>query len=366
MMRGGSDIFDDLFVLELANNHYGRVKRGLKIIEEFGTVVRAHGVKAAIKLQFRDVDHFVHPEFKGNTNIRYICKTESTKLTPVDFGVLVDAVKAQGCIPMATPFDERSVDLCEHFDMPIIKIASSDANDWPLLKKVASMGRPAIVSSGGCSEAELDATVAFFSDRGIPLAINHCVSLYPSDDDQLEINQIDYLKARYPGHVVGFSSHEQTSWDASMLLSYAKGARTWERHIDIEFEGMPVSRYCSLPHQIDTWFTAYAKARVMCGGPARYRRSTPVQEVEYLNTLLRGVYARRDLPVGHRVTPENFERDFYLAIPLRRGQLSCREHLDGLVLRQEVKSDGALTLVTVDETMASDEDRVRMIMGRGL
>ncbi len=359
------DLFADLFVLELANNHYGRRERGLKIVRDFGAVVRANNVKAAIKLQFRDVDNFVHPDFKGNTNIRYICKTESTKLTEADFAALVAEVKTQGCLPMATPFDEKSVDLCVAFDMPIIKIASSDANDWTLLEKIASTRRHVIVSSGGCTEAELDAAVDFFSTRDIPLAINHCVSIYPSDDDQLEINQIDYLKRRYPDHVVGFSTHEKTSWDASMLMSYAKGARTWERHIDIEWEDMPVSAYCSLPEQVDTWFKAFHKAREMCGGPAEYRRAMPVQEVEYLNALLRGVYAKRDLPAGHRVTPENFEQDFYLAIPLRRGQLSCREHLDGVVLRSEVKSDGALTLETVDETVAGEEKR-KLIMGRGL
>lgn len=365
-MREGAAIFTNLFVLELANNHYGRLERGLKIVRDFGAVVRKHGVKAAIKLQFRDVDSFVHPDFKGNTNIRYICKTESTKLTQADFAALVEAVKAEGCIPMATPFDERSVDLCVAFDMPVIKIASSDANDWPLLEKIAATGRPAIVSSGGCSEAELDAVVAYFRQRNIPLAINHCVSIYPSDDDQLEINQVDYLKARYPNHVIGFSTHEQASWDASMFLSYAKGARTWERHIDIDWEGMPVSKYCSLPEQIDSWFAAYAKAREMCGGPAEFRRATPVQEVEYLNALLRGVYARRDLPAGHVVTPQSFAQDFYLAVPLRRGQLSCREHLDGVVLRQSMKSDGALTLDAVDEAVAGGEERKRLIMGRGL
>ena len=360
------DLFADLFVLEVANNHYGRRARGLKIVRDFGAVVRANGVKAAIKLQFRDVDQFVHPDFKGNTNIRYICKTESTKLSQDDFAALVEAVKAEGCLPMATPFDEKSVDLCVAFDMPIIKIASSDANDWTLLEKIASTRRAVIVSSGGCTEAELDAAVAFFARRDIPLAINHCVSIYPSDDDQLEINQIDYLKRRYPDHVIGFSTHEQTTWDASMFLSYAKGARTWERHVDIDWEDMPVSAYCSQPHQIDAWFKAYAKAREMCGGPAEYRRPMPVQEVEYLNALLRGVYAKRDLPAGHRVTPENFNDDFYLAIPLRRGQLSCREHLDGVVLRSGVKSDAALTLETVDDAVIGDEHRRQLIQGRGL
>ena len=80
---------------------------------------------------------------------------------------------------MATPFDEASVDLCVELDLPIIKIASSDMNDWSLLEKTATTRKPVIVSSGGASEKDLDDLVHFFEKRDIPLAINHCVSLYP-------------------------------------------------------------------------------------------------------------------------------------------------------------------------------------------
>ena len=76
--RGKGDIFKGLFVLEAANNHWGDLERGKKIIQDFATVVRYNGVKAAIKFQFRDVDNFIHPEFKGNQDIRYIKKTEAT------------------------------------------------------------------------------------------------------------------------------------------------------------------------------------------------------------------------------------------------------------------------------------------------
>ena len=54
------NVFEDLFVLEIANNHWGSLERGYKIVEEFGKVVRQNNVKAAIKLQIRDVDNFVH------------------------------------------------------------------------------------------------------------------------------------------------------------------------------------------------------------------------------------------------------------------------------------------------------------------
>ena len=57
-------IFENLFVLELANNHWGSLERGLKIIDDYSKVVRDNGIRAAIKLQFRDVDTFIHDSLK--------------------------------------------------------------------------------------------------------------------------------------------------------------------------------------------------------------------------------------------------------------------------------------------------------------
>ena len=135
MMAGQNDrlIFENLFVLELANNHWGDLDRGLKIVRDFATVARVNSVRTAIKLQFRDVDSFIHPSFKGFTDSRYIKKTEATKLSIDEFKCLIDEIANCGCIPMATPFDEASVDLCRTFDLPIIKIASSDIATWPLI-----------------------------------------------------------------------------------------------------------------------------------------------------------------------------------------------------------------------------------------
>ena len=250
------DLFENLFVLELANNHLGSVARGLKIVREHGTVARYNNVKAAIKLQFRDVEEFIHPDFKGNQELRYIKKTEATQLSRAEFSILVDEIRNISCLPLATPFDEASVDLCLEFDMPIIKIASSDMNDWPLIEKIASTRRPTIVSTGGASEKDLDDLVQFFEKRDIPLGINHCISLYPSEDAELNLDQIDYLRNRYPGHVIGLSTHEYHDWSSSMLISYGKGSRTWERHIDIEADGVAVSSYCSLPQQCCLLYTS--------------------------------------------------------------------------------------------------------------
>ena len=356
------DIFEELFVLEMANNHWGRLERGLKIISTFAQVVRFNGVRAAIKLQFRDVDSFIHKDFVDRTDIRYIRKTVETRMPPEDFGALVKAIRQASCIPMATPFDEKSVDLCCDLGIPIIKIASSDLNDWLLIEKIAKTKKPVIVSTGGSSLKDLDDLVTFFQNRHISLAINHCVSIYPSEDGELDLNQIDFLRARYPLHTIGFSTHECHDWQNSMLIAYAKGARTFERHIDIEADGIAVSPYCSLPHQVDAWFKAFRKAKEMCGAPGTHRRMPPQKEISYLDTLVRGVYARRDLPEGHILADE----DVYLAIPLLKGQISCRELMRGELLLQAVRRDEPIMIDAIESPYASIPSLRDLIYSRGL
>lgn len=359
-------IFNDLFVLELANNHWGNLKRGLKIIDDHAQIVKVNKIKAAIKLQFRDISSFIHVDFKEIQNNRYIKKTQDTKLSFEDFAELVNHIKKVGCIPMATPFDEKSVDLCVKFELPIIKVASSDCNDWPLLEKIAETKKPTIISTGGASEKDIDDVVKFFSKRNIELAINHCVSLYPSEDDELCLSQIDYLKERYPNNVIGFSTHEYHDWHSSMLMSYAKGARTWERHIDIDYDGVPVSKYCSIPENTDNWFKAFNKAKEMSGSAYKERRTIKKSEVEYLDKLVRGVYLKNDLPTGYEISSENFNDNFYLAIPLQKGQLSCREILNGIKINKDLKKDHKLTVDDIYGPYNDSKELKSLIKNRGV
>ena len=142
------DIFENLFVLEMTNNHQGSLERGLAIVREHSRIVRFNNVRAAIKLQFRDVDSFVHKEFRDRDDIRYIRRVLDTRLRKDDYEQLVVAIQKSGCIPMATPFDEKSVDWCVEVDLPIIKIASADSTVWILLERIAKTRKPCIVSFG--------------------------------------------------------------------------------------------------------------------------------------------------------------------------------------------------------------------------
>lgn len=355
-------VFDNLFVLELANNHWGKLDRGLKIIGDFARVVRFNDVRAAIKLQFRDVDTFIHRDFRDRSDIRYIKKTLDTQMPWENHRAMIEAVREAGMVTMVTPFDEASVDKCVEFGVEILKIASSDIRDKTLLRKIASTGLPVIASSGGADIGHIDELVEFFTSRAIPFALNHCVSLYPSEDSDLELDQIDFLKARYPHITIGFSTHEHRDWHDSILMAYAKGARTFERHIDIDHEGVPVSSYCTKPEQADVWFRAFKKAQEMCGNSGSARREVPEGERRYLDALVRGVYATRDLAPGEVLTHD----DVYLAVPLLKGQISTREFVGGETLTRPIAANAPVNVDGLDAPLRQDRELVEFILDRGL
>jgi N-acetylneuraminate synthase len=235
-------------------------------------------------------------------------------------------------------------------------------NDWVLIEKIAKTKKPVVVSTGGSSLKDVDDIVTFFANRNIPLGINHCVSLYPTEDSELELNQIDFLRNRYPDNTIGFSSHEYSNWSNSMFIAYAKGARMFERHIDIQTEGVKVSPYCSLPHQVDEWFRAFHKAKEMCGAPGTQKRIPPKKEIEYLDALVRGVYAKADLPEGHCL----MDNDVYLAIPLQKGQLSCRELMRGEMLLKAVQRDAPIKIDDIESPYSQIPSLKKTIYQRGL
>ena len=151
------------------------------------------------------------------------------------------------------------------------------------------------------------------------------MSLYPTEDDELELNQIDFLRDRLSGPTIGFSTHEYHDWNSSMLIAYAKGARTFERHIDIEADGVEVRAVLLAPEQIDEWFKAFQKAKEMCGAPGTAKRiPPPTRDRVPGRARARGVRAPRPRR-GEVITDD----DVYLAVPLRKGQMSCRELIAG-------------------------------------
>ncbi|TVS18380.1 MAG: N-acetylneuraminic acid synthase, partial [Gammaproteobacteria bacterium] len=92
------DIFEDLHIFEMANNHQGSVAHGLRIVEQAARLARKHRIRAAVKLQFRELDSFIHPKARGRDDIKHIPRFESTRLAESEFRQLVEAIRQAGLL----------------------------------------------------------------------------------------------------------------------------------------------------------------------------------------------------------------------------------------------------------------------------
>jgi N-acetylneuraminate synthase len=340
--------FGNLYVLDLANNHQGQIEHARRIIREIGEVAAANGVRAALKFQFRQLDSFVHPAHQQGSTNKHIPRFLSTRLSNEEFAALTADVRAAGLVTMATPFDEESVGLIVELGIEVVKVASCSATDWPLLEAIADCNKPVIFSTGGLTLKEIDDLVSFFDHRRVHFAIMHCVSIYPTPDEQLELNQIDLLRRRYPAIEVGFSTHEDPADLAPAYVAVAKGAAILERHVGIATDTISLNAYSSTPVQVDAWIKAAEKARLICGHSQR--PPAPAEEIEALSSLKRGVYARRPIKAGSELQRD----DVYFAMPWSEGQLASGDWVAGITAGQALAPDAALTLDAI--TVPADSE----------
>ena len=334
-----------LFVLELANNHMGSLEHGLRAVRAFRETTRDFPYTFAFKLQYRNLDTFIHPAHRGSREFPYVRRFEETRLQPDEFKALRDEIVAQGFLAMCTPFDEASVDLIEDHDFDIVKIGSCSFTDWPLLERVVQVEKPIIASTAGASLDEIDRVVSFFEHRNKDFALMHCIAEYPVAIDALQLNQIDLLKARYPGVVVGFSTHEDPGDSRAVQMAIAKGAPILEKHVGLPADGIALNAYSASPEQVRSWLERADEA-MRAGGVVDDRHVSSEAERASLLGLRRGVFAARPLGAGTVLTAE----DLFLAIPASPGQLTANDlsKYAKHTLRLGVEEGAAIALDRVD------------------
>ena len=316
----GSNLFEKLFIFEMANNHMGDVAHAYRIIEELHEICKPFEFKFAIKFQYRELDSFIHPEFKDRQDIKYIKRFSETRLPESDFLKIKRKADELGFISICTPFDEASVDMIEKHEYSIIKIASCSFTDWPLLEKIVETNRPVIASTAGADLEDIDKVVSFFEHRNKEFCLMHCVGSYPTPDEELELNQIDYFQKRYKNLPIGFSTHEAPDNSDAVKMAIAKGARVFERHVGVETEEYPLNAYSSSPQQIKSWLESAVKAYKMCG-ISDARRIISEKEASDLIGLKRGVFCKRKIKKGEKITRD----DIMFAIPNQDGQLLAND-----------------------------------------
>ena len=314
--------FKDLVVFEMANNHQGDVRHGVRIIEEMGKIARRYDIRASVKLQYRDLDTFIHPDFKSRTDVKHIPRFTSTRLSADEFQQLVMATREHGMEAMVTPFDEKSVDTALNHGVDILKVASCSCRDWPLLEAIAVANKPTIVSTGGCKLAKIDQVVTFFEHRDVTqLGLMHCIAMYPTENKDQQLHFMRRMIDRYPHCDVGYSGHEAPDNLRVVGAAVAMGAKMLERHVGVPTDTITLNKYSMNPSEVEKWVEEIVATRELCGiAGADKRVSEP--EVASLRSLQRGVYVNKDIDAGAPLTPN----DIYFAMPCQEGQTSASQY----------------------------------------
>jgi sialic acid synthase SpsE/mannose-6-phosphate isomerase-like protein (cupin superfamily) len=312
------DIFiKPLFIFEMANNHMGDKGHGAAIIREFGKVVKGFNDFAfGFKFQYRHLDTFIHPDYKNRTEFKYVKRFSETKIESKDYKYLKDEAEGAGFLTVCTPFDEQSVDEAEAHEYQIIKIASCSFTDWPLLERIGKTNRPIIGSTAGVSLQDIDKVVSFFEHRQKQFVLMHCIGSYPTPADQLELNQIDLFKARYPQLKIGFSTHEEPDNVQAIKIAVAKGAVIFERHVGLNTADYSLNAYSSAPDQIYKWLLSAQEALLICGRKDK-PRAVSAKEKDDLRGLQRGVFAKVKIRAGETIARDKM----FFAIPNMPDQL---------------------------------------------
>lgn len=220
-------------IAEIGNNHNGDInlaKKMIKICKEINV--------DAVKFQVKDIETafpkalldkpYEGPNSFGKTYREHKLALEFSK---DQLKIIYDYAKELGIICFSTPFDVNSVKMLEELDNPIYKISSFHVTHLKLIEEVAKTSKPIILSTGMSSIEEVDKAVELIKKIHENIVVLQCTSCYPTEDEDINLGVIPFLKNRY-NCLVGYSSHERGVGitPASVIL----GARVIERHFTLD------------------------------------------------------------------------------------------------------------------------------------
>ena len=294
---------EPLFVIaECGVNHNGSLPMALELVD------RAAAAGAdAVKFQTFRPDALVSRTARkaryqlaavGGTDTQ-LEMLESLVLTEADHHALRQRCDARSIEFMSTPFDEASCDLLERVGVARFKIGSGDLTHLPLVRHVASKGRPVILSTGMATLAEVEAAVDAVRAAGDPpLTLLHCVTEYPAPLDQLNLRAMETLRHAF-GLPVGYSDH--SLGPEASIAAVALGAVVVERHLTLD-RGLPGPDHSasSEPEELRALIATLRQVQNALGDGVK--RPAPC-ELGNREVARRSLVAARDLRAGERLAP---------------------------------------------------------------
>jgi N-acetylneuraminate synthase len=292
-------------IAELSGNHNQSLDRALQIVEA-AAKAGAHALKLqtytadTMTLDVADGDFFINDEkslWKGKS----LYELYQEAHTPWEWHEsIVKRANELGMLCFSTPFDETAVDFLESLNTPAYKIASFENAHLPLIKKVASTGKPIIISTGMATLAELDETVRTVRSAGCDeLVLLKCTSNYPASPENSNILTIPHLRELF-GCEVGLSDH--TMGIGASVAAVAHGATVIEKHFTLSrADGGVDSAFSLEPDEMDALVIETERAWQSLGTVTYGHSGAEMASLQFRRSL----YFSKDVKAGELLTPQN-------------------------------------------------------------
>lgn len=297
--------YPPFIIAEMSGNHNQSLERALEIVD-----AAAEAGVHALKIQTftadtitidSDAPDFVISDENSLWAGRNLYNLYEEAHTPWEWHKpIFDRCREKGIIPFSTPFDDTAVDFLETLDMPFYKIASFENADLPLIKKVASTGKPMIISTGMASVGELEATIRTAHENGCKdIILLKCTSTYPATPENTNISTISHMRDLFEVQV-GLSDH--TMGLGVSVASVAFGATVIEKHftlsradggVDSDFSMEPAEMELLVQETKRAWQSI---GKITYGATEKERASLKYR---------RSIYICKDVKKGEKLTPEN-------------------------------------------------------------
>ena len=290
-------------IAEIGINHNGKISIAKKLID-----VAVDAGADAVKFQKRNLESLYKEELLSDPNLDsqgleiLIDVLKEVEFNKYEYKEIINYCKNKKITFLCTPWDKKSVDFLQEFDIPSFKIASADMTNFPLIKYLAETKKPLIISTGMSTMEEIEKMVHFVQKLKVHFILLHCNSTYPSPTELLNLNLIpEYIKKFKI--LVGYSGHESNIIPS--LTAVNLGAVLLERHITLDKNMDGLDQAASLePHELKTLIKNIRESEIAKGKTIKKMTRGEVLQREILGKSL---IASFEINLGEIFTEENIQ-----------------------------------------------------------